>query len=218
MAEATNKPVVDPVKMPKIKTNAKTLAHLNTWAIALSSFLGFFLIFAAISSFTKEWAFMPALKQIIPFGATNSTLAMSVPYTLFLALAALGFGLYGIITISKITDAEALKKAWKNVSKLMFSFVAIYTVYLVALIIGSLVLIGVSGKTYYKDTQKIVWLYQFLPSFLMCLAAGGIAFLAKTIADGKTANARVASFIGIGISAVAFILMFIALMVSIYGN
>ena len=53
MAEATNKPVVDPVKMPKIKTNAKTLAHLNTWAIALSSFLGFFLIFAAISSFTS---------------------------------------------------------------------------------------------------------------------------------------------------------------------
>ena len=51
----------------------------------------------------------------------------------------------------------------------------------------------------------------------MALATGSLAFLAKTIASGKTANARIASFMGIGLGGVAFVLAFIATMVLIYG-
>ncbi len=218
MAESTNKPVVDPVKMPKLKTNAKTLAHMNTWAIALSTFVGFFGIFLAISLFTKnKWTFSPAITTIIPFGAGSAALASAVAFIFFLVLAALGAGIYGIITIGKITDADALKKAWKNVFHLLVVFIGVYSIYLIALILSSLVMIGKSDKIGFKDTQKIIWLYHFLPSVLMGLGATALAFLARSIAKGKTANARIACFIGIGLSGVAFILTFIALMVYIYG-
>jgi hypothetical protein len=51
----------------------------------------------------------------------------------------------------------------------------------------------------------------------MALGTGALAFLARTIAGGKIANARIASFLGIGFGGVAFILAFIATMVLIYG-
>ena len=217
MAESTNKPVVDPVKMPKIKTSAKTLACLNTWALAFASFVGFFGIFLAISLFTKgKWSFQPAITTIIPFGAGGASMASSVAFILFTALLALGLGIYGIITIGKITDAEALKKSWKNVFRTLLFITGVYAVHMIALVITSLVMIGKSsgiGNT----TQKVIWLNHFLPSTLMGLAAVALAFLAKSIAGGKTANARIASFLGIGIAGVGFILTFIALMVFIYG-
>lgn len=217
MAESTNKPVVDPVKMPKLKTNAKTLATLNTWAIAFATFVGFFGVFMAISLFTKgKWSFSPAITTIIPFGAGGVGLASSVAFMLFIVLAALGLGIYGIITIGKLTDADALKKAWKNVFHTLVFFTAVYAVHMFALIITSLVMIGKSSGTG-NTTQKTIWLSHFLPSTIMGLAAVALAFLAKTIAAGKTANARIASFLGIGIAGVAFILTFIALMVFIYG-
>ncbi len=217
MAESTNKPVVDPVKMPKLKTNAKTLAHLNTWAIALSSFVGFFGIFLAISLFTKgKWNFQPAVTTIIPFGAGGANIASSVAFILFLVLMALGLGIYGIITIGKLTDADALKKAWKNVFRTLLFFIGVYALHMFALIITSLVMIGKSSGVG-NTTQKTIWLNHFLPSTIMGLAAVALAFLAKSIASGKTANARIASFIGIGLGGVGFILAFIALMVFIYG-
>ena len=223
MAESTNKPVVDPVKMPKLKTNAKCLASFNTWAIAIAAFLGFFGIFLAISLLTKgDWNFSPSISTLLDYGDQSVAAGKGYSYiaigsiitVLFISLTSLLLGIAGIVTIGKITDADALKKAWKNVSRLLFTFVGIYAVHLFVLILSSLILIGKSEGT---KIQKGIWLDKFLPSVIMALAAGGLAFLAKTIAGGKTANARIASFIGIGISGVGFILTFIAVMVTIYG-
>ena len=45
MAETTDKPVVDPVKMPKMKMSSSALAKMNAWAIAGATFFGFCAIF-----------------------------------------------------------------------------------------------------------------------------------------------------------------------------
>ena len=57
MTEAA-KPVVEPVKAPKMKMPGATLAKLNAWAIAGATFFGFCAIFSAIAGFTKgKWYF-----------------------------------------------------------------------------------------------------------------------------------------------------------------
>jgi len=210
MAESTNKPVVDPVKMPKLKTDAKTLAALNTWSLAAAIFIGFAGMFSAISLFTKgDWVFTPAISDIFLSG--NSSIA---PFALLCTLGATALGLFGILTIGKITDADALKKNWKHVFHVCLFLLGFYVLHLVVLILEALIMIGKSSGT---RIQKTIWLNGFLPSIIMALGTGALAFLARTIAGGKIANARIASFLGIGFGGVAFILAFIATMVLIYG-
>ena len=84
-----------------------------------------------------------------------------------------------------------------------------------ALILYSLISIGISKGT---KLQKSIWLNSFLPTFIMALGPCCLAFFAKTIAHGKIANARIASFIGIALGAISFVLTFIAIMVTLYGD
>lgn len=215
MTESHQAPVVAPVKMPKLKVDHKSLAGVNAWSIALACFFGFAGVFAAIAAFTVKaktpWSFsMPVLTGLL--GAnTVGTVSMLLLGTLF----ALVMGIIGIVTIGKVTDGEALKKNWGCIAKTLFAIVLIYAIDLVALILYSLISIGISKGT---KLQRNIWLNSFLPTFIMALGTCAMAFIAKSIAGGKMENARLASFIGIGLGAVSFVLSFIAIMVTLYGD
>ena len=223
MAE-TETPVVAPVKMPKLKVNHKSLACANAWAIALACFFGFAGIFASIAAFTTigkdgAWSFnMPIFTGLLGSNVISVLSLTGTGLTLLGTLLALVAGIVGIVTLSRVTDGEALKKSWDCIAKTFFAILFVYIVDLVCLVLYSLITIGISKEYGYKTLQKNIWLNSFLPTFIMAAGVCAMAFIAKSIADGKTANARLASFIGVGLGALSFILCFIATMVTLYGD
>ena len=208
MAEIENKPVVEPVKMPKIKIEHKKLATVNAFAIALAMFLGYCAIFAAISGFTKKWDF--AIPFFGRFMGTNA----AVPTSLLAALFAVVFAIFGFVSLGKVTDAEATKKSWDLVSKVFFGFVIVYIVDMIAIVIYSLLSIG-RGKSF---DQGNFWLDSFLSTVICCVGAGVMAYIGKQIAAGKTSLLRIASLAATALAIIGFIIVFIQILVNFYGE
>ena len=208
MAETKEEPVVEPVKMPKINIEKKELATLNAFAIALSMFLGYCAIFAAIAGFTNKWVFL------VPFFGRFMGTNVSVPTALLAALFAVLFAIFGFVTLGKVTDAEATKKSWKLVSKVFLGFIVVYAVDMVGIIIYSLMSIG-RGRSF---DQGAFWLSSFLSTVICCIGAGVMWFMGKQIAAGKNSLLRVASLAAAGLATVGFIIVFIQQLVSFYGN
>ena len=208
MAEIENKPVVEPVKMPKIKIEHKKLATVNAFAIALAMFLGYCTIFAAISGFTKKWDF--AIPFFGRFMGTNA----AVPTSLLAALFAVVFAIFGFVSLGKVTDAEATKKSWDLVSKVFFGFVIVYIVDMIAIVIYSLLSIG-RGKSF---DQGNFWLDSFLSTVICCVGAGVMAYIGKQIAAGKTSLLRIASLAATALAIIGFIIVFIQILVNFYGD
>ena len=208
MAEIENKPVVEPVKMPKIKIEHKKLATVNAFAIALAMFLGYCAIFAAISGFTKKWDF--AIPFFGRFMGTNA----AVPTSLLTALFAVVFAIFGFVSLGKVTDAEATKKSWDLVSKVFFGFVIVYIVDMIAIVIYSLLSIG-RGKSF---DQGNFWLDSFLSTVICCVGAGVMAYIGKQIAAGKTSLLRIASLAATALAIIGFIIVFIQILVNFYGE
>ena len=207
MAETTNTPVVDPVKMPKMKINSSALAKMNAWAIAGATFFGFCAIFVAIAGFTKEWSFSFPVFGL--FLGSNAGISSS----LLVALFALLFGIFAIITINKVTDAETTKKTWGCIAKLFLALAVIYAVDMIGIVIYSLMSVG---RRAYDQGQ--LWLSSFLPTVILFGGSIGMHFIAKAIANGKTSLLRIMSIVAVCIAGVAFILVFIQTMVSFYGK
>ena len=210
MPETHEQPVVDPVKMPKLKIDKHKFAFVNAWSIALAIFLGWSAIFAAIAGFTKEWAFG------IPFFGRFMGTNAGAPTILLTALFALAFGIFGFVTLKKVTDAEATKKAWDCISKVFLGFVFVYAIDMIAIVIYSLMSLGRSKDLSFD--QGTLWLNSFLPTVICCVGAAAIWFMGKQIAEGKTSVLRIASIIAGCIAVVAFILVFIQLLVSYYSK
>ena len=208
MAETSNQPVVEPVKMPTIKLERKSLSAANAWAIALSLFFGYSAIFSAIAGFTKKWIFS------IPFFGRFMGTNVAVPTLFLTVLFAVTFGIFGLVTLGKVTDAEATKKSWNNISKLFLGFVFVYVIDMVAIAIYSLISIG-RGKSF---DQGALWLNSFLPTLISTVGAGAIWLIGKQIAAGKTAVLRVVSIVAAGVAVVAFILVFVQMLVKFYGK
>ena len=207
MAETSGTPVVDPVKMPKMKINSSALAKMNAWAIAGATFFGFCAIFVAIAGFTKEWSFaFPVFSFLLGANAGIST-------SLLVSLFALLFGIFVIVTINKVTDAETTKKTWGCIAKVFFAFMVVYAVDMIGIIIYSLMSIG--RRNYDQGT---LWLSSFLPTVILFGGATGMHFIAKAISNGKTSLLRIMSIVAVCIAGVAFILVFIQTMVSFYGK
>ena len=211
MPETHEKPVVDPVKMPKLKMDKHKIATLNAWSIALAIFLGWSAIFAAIAGFTKgDWNFS------IPFFGKLMGSNTEVPLIITTALFALVFGIFGFLTLKKVTDAEATKKAWGCISKVFLAFVFVYVVNMIGIVLYSLMSLGRTED--YNFDQGVLWLSSFLPTVICCVGAAAIVYMGKMISAGKTNVLRIASMIAGGIAVVAFILVFIQQLVSFYSK
>ena len=210
MAETTDKPVVDPVKMPKMKMSSSALAKLNAWAIAGATFFGFCAIFVAIAGFTKgKWIFsFPIFTALLGVNATSF-----ISTALLVALFAVAFSIFAIVTINKVTDAETTKNTWACIAKTFLAFAIVYAIDMIGIIIYSLMSIG--RKRY---DQGPLWLSSFLPTVILFGASVGMHFIAKAIAHGKTSLLRVMSIVSVCIAGVALILVFIQSMVSFYGK
>ena len=208
MAETSNQPVVEPVKMPTIKLERKSLSAVNAWAIALSLFLGYSAIFSAIAGFTKKWTFS------IPFFGRFMGSNVAAPTLLLTVLFAVAFGIFGLVTIGKVTDAEAMKKSWSNISKLFLGFVIVYAIDMIGIALYSLMSLG-RGKSF---DQGELWLNSFLPTLISAIGACAMWFIGKQIAAGKTSILRIVSIAAAGIAIIAFILVFVQLLVKFYGK
>ena len=202
------KPVVDAVKMPKVKIENSKIAKLNAWCIALSIFFGWATIWTAISGFTKSW-------RIVLPGPASWLVANSNPASGVLVLGAIAVtaAIVALLTIRKITDAEALKKAWSCVATTFLLITCIYAVNIVIMMIYALMMIG----SKYID-QGDLWSMGFVGLLLHGLGAATVWFLARMIANGNNKVLRILSFVAIGIAAVALILAFIQVLVSTYGK
>ncbi len=204
----TEKPVVEPVSMPKINIDKRKLAITNAWSMALAMFLGYSAIFCAIAGFTKgKWLFS------IPFFGRFMGSNSAVPTIIMAGLFALAFAIYGILTLKKVTDAEATKKAWGCIANVFLGFVAVYALNMVGIIIYSLMSLGRKGFE-----QGDLWLSSFLPTVICAIGAGTISFIAGRIAKGQTSLLRIVCFIAIAIATIGFIIVFVQQLVSYYGK
>lgn len=207
MPETHEKPVVEPVKMPKLKIDKHKFATINAWAIALAIFLGWSAIFAAIAGFTKKWVFS------IPFFGLFMGSNAHTPTILLTALFALAFGIFGFITLKKVTDAEATKKAWNCISKVFLGFIFVYTINMIGIVIYSLMSLG---REHFD--QGSLWLNGFLSTLICAIGATAVWFIGEQIAEGKTSVLRIASMLAGCLAVVGFIIVFIQLLVSFYSE
>lgn len=210
-SHAAPNPVVGAApQMPKVKISSKAMAHINAFTIALSIFFGGSAIFAAIAGFTKgEWDF--SVPFIGSFLGGNTYPGSSLFMTAFLVLA---LAIIGMLTLRKVTSLDDMKAAWKKVAAIFAVITAIFLVEVVATAIYSLC--GVGQKS--GVSQKYLWLSSFLPILINGLIAFGVTFMAKQIAAGKAQVLRIASYIALGVAALAFILVIVYTFVDFYSK
>ena len=207
---SSEKAVVDPIKMPKLQIPSSNMAVVNAVATSFALFFGFATIFAAISDFTKsKWTFnLPSIARL--FGSNTGP----VSQTLIIALISLAASIVALITISKITDASSLKKAWSCIAKIFLGVGILYVVNMVAILIYSLLSLGreISGL------QGELWGSNFVSCLIMGAASFAMFYFSNQIAAGKTAVLRIFSFVAIGIASVATALVLIQHLVTFYNK
>lgn len=212
MAEAnhtSNTPVVEQVKMPKMKVDGSKIAYVNAFATAGAIFLGVATIFNAIAGFTKgKWAFE------IPFSGIIGSFDVSTYSYFFMGILTFVLGLVSFLTVSKITDAGAITKAWKCIFKVNLVLLVLFGIDMISMILTSLIGLGKSSGV----DQKSLWLNGFLPTVIMALTACVIAFVAKAIASGKTQLLRIMTLVALGVGSVSMIMVFISQIVGMYSK
>lgn len=212
MAEANHTsqaPVVEQVKMPKMKVDGSKIAYVNAFATAGAIFFGVAAIFNAIAGFTKgKWIFG------IPFDGILGSFSNSMYSYFFMGILTFVLGLVSFLTVSKITDAGAITKAWKCIFKVNLVLLALFAIDMISMILTSLIGLGEKSGVVQKD----LWLSGFLPTVIMALVAGVIAFVAKSIASGKTQLLRIMTLVALGVGSVAMIMVFISQIVGMYGK
>jgi MFS family permease len=206
----TPEPVVPNVQMPKLTAPQGLLATLNAFSITLAAFFGINSIFGAIAHFTKS------AKEPWSFGVPvigNFSIA-GVPTLFLAAFISVVFGLIGILTLKKITDAEVLKKSYAKVS----AFFAIVSVILTSIAVGTIIyaLLALGEKS--GVDQGDLWLSGFLPALILAVASVVATIIAKQVAAGKTAILRIFSLIALGVAVLGFILVVISTLVNFYGK
>ena len=220
MEKQVKKSVVGDVSIPKFKMSGKRAAYVNAAAIAAATYLGVVAIFGAISGFTNgDWLFsVPPIISAI-FGANSvSLLGISVsvgPSALFITgLLALVSGVIGFLTLKKLTDAGAVKHAWKIVAEIFGVITGLFLINLIGIVLWSLFGLGEKSGV----DQGNLWLSVFLPTLIKAVLAGAIFFLAKKIAAGKLEVLRLLGFVATGIAVIAFILVIVQTMIGFYGK
>ena len=212
MAEAKptlEKPVVEQVKMPKMKVDGSKIAYVNAFATAGALFFGVATIFSAIAGFTNgKWIFG------IPFDGLVREFSIGMYAKFFWGILTLALALLSFFTVSKITDASAISKAWNCIAKISLVVLVLFGIEMLCMILTSLIGLGKKSGVVQKD----LWLSGFLPTAIMAATTCGIMFIAKAIAAGKTQLLRVMTLVALGVGSVACVLVFISEIVGMYGK
>ncbi len=208
-------PVVEPVKMPKVKADNKLIATVNAVSMTLACFLGWMTIFAAIASFTKKgWSVdVPFVGYILGdnFSGWGGSVSIALLATGLLTVL---FAVIGLITARKITNVDAMKSSWKCVRNFFVIVAGIEIFKMIALAIYALCGLGKTSGV----QQGYLWLNGFLSNVLAAAAAAGVAFVANAIAAGKTQVLSIMRFVALGVAGVALIITVIATFVGFYSK
>lgn len=220
MEKQASKSVVGDVSIPKLKITGKRAAYVNAAAVTVATYLGVVAIFGAIAGFTKgDWSFsMPGIISAFFGSASFSLLGVSVsigPSALFVTgmLAIVG-GVIGFLTLKKLTDATAVKNAWRLVSEIFGVITGLLVISLVSIALWSLFGLGEKSGV----SQGDLWLSTFLPTVIKTALAGTIYMLARKIAAGKLEVLRIFSFVATGIAVVALIMVIVQTMIGFYDK
>ena len=203
-------PVVEPVKVPKVKADNKLIAGINAASLTLATFAGFMAIFAGIAHFTTKGWFVEIPVLNVFFGTNVSYTAVAF----ISGIASVLLAVVGLITAGKITDINAMKGAWKCARNVFIAVAAIEVIKMVSIAIYALCGIGEKSGV----EQGYLWLNDFLSNTLAALAATGIAFIAHFIAAGKTSVLSVMRFVALGIASVGCVLVFVSTIVRFYNK
>lgn len=195
--------------LASLRMNGSVAAWINAASIAVAVFFGAIALFGGIALFTRgSWKFdMPGLTALFSETYGASTVMMTA------AIAVLA-GVVGMITLRKITDINAMKKAWLLVAKIFIGVTILYALEMITIMIYALMGLGEKSGV----DQGDLWLSAFLPVVIKGLVAAALAVIGKLISDGKTEVLRVMSFVGIGIAAVGLVLVFISTLVNFYAK
>jgi hypothetical protein len=199
-------PIVPNVQLPKLTMPQEPLATLNAFSIALSIFFGAISIFGAIASFAEKWSF--GIPIISPFNIAG------IPAVFITAFIAVVFGVIGLFTVGKITDAEALRTSYSKAGGFFTILSIIFTSIAIATIFYALFGLGKKSGV----VQKTLWLNGFLPAILVAITTIASTIFTKQVAAGKTALLRLFSFISLGVAVIGFILVTISTLVGFYGE
>lgn len=220
MEKQASKSVVGDVNIPKLKLNGKRAAYINAAAVTVATYFGIVAIFGAIAGFTKgDWMFsMPAIVTALFGNASFSFLGMSVsvgPSALFITgmLAIVG-GIIGFLTLKKLTDASAVKNAWRIVAEIFGVITGVLAIALVSIALWSLFGLGEKSGV----DQGDLWLSVFLPTVIKTILAGTIYVLAGKIAAGKLEVLRIFSMVATGIAVIAIVMVIIQTLVGFYDK
>ena len=220
MEKQVKKSVVGDVSIPKLKMNGKRAAYVNAAAVAVATYLGIVAIFGAIAGFTNgDWGFsVPPIISAFFGGASFSLLGVSVsvgPSALFITgMLALVGGVIGFLTLKKLTDAAAVKNAWRIVAEIFGVITGLLLVAIVSTVLWSLFGLGEKSGV----DQGNLWLSIFLPLVIKTVLAGTIYVLARKIAAGKLEVLRIFSFVATGIAVIALIIVIVQTMIGFYGK
>lgn len=208
MAEGKGTPVVKAVKMPKLKLSSKAVVAVNAVTVTGALYLGILAIMGGVSALAKwKWSVFgtPEVKTWL-FGGASSLFTVAV---LAVALAVMGYA-----TINKITDANALKKAYGVVAVVMTVWAGLMAVGVLAT--GLYGLMGVGDKSGISHTS--LWLGDFIPLVIKLVVTVGLALLARKIAEGKIEVLRLMSLVMLGIVGLGLILAVVQTFIGFYAK
>ena len=180
---------------------------VNPWAMTLALFFGWSTFFAACSGFASKWFVNLPIFRI--FLGANAGI---VDTTLVASLMSIALAVVALITLKKAISDDSVKDTWKKISNFFIVVTAVYVVDMVAIIIYSLMALGIKG------VQGQLWLSNFLPTIIMSIGSAAIAIISRVIAKGKSDLMKVICISAIVIATLAFIISFSQIRVSFYGN
>jgi hypothetical protein len=171
---------------------------------------------AAINAFSLIYAVEAGLYAVV-FGIialTQGRVGAGTAYpTLLIGISALVFGLLAFLTMKKITDKEAVKKAYGVAAVVLL----IQTVLLASLTVGTalyaLFSVGVGS------IQGGLWLNGFLPLLGATVVSAGLLVAAKKAYDGLASKILpIMIYVALGVAGLGILLATIATFVGWYGS
>lgn len=207
--------VTKSIKAKKLKIDNRKIAIFNAFATSFAIFFGTILLFN-IMTLIFDAVTGARLQFSVPFMSifVGWDVAYGLPSTLLFAGMALACGIFSVVSMSKNTNAEAIGKTWKYN---LFIFAALTVLYVLSAILVcfySFLTIGKGAGPF----QLSLWLSGFLPTVVTGCIAAFIVMMSWSIVKGKTKFTNIMNIIAVSVSALAFLIIAIAMTIAFHSS
>jgi len=136
------------------------------------------------------------------------------------ALIAMALALVSLVLVKKVTDAEAVKRDFGVVAKILWVLVFLNGFLAIATIFLALFSLGIEGMGERAATalQRRYWLGTFVPVLLAAAVNAVGAYFLRTIAGGKMLMMNIFKKVNLSVAIAATVLMVIASLYALHGR